>query len=219
MASAEKLADCGPVVAPFATVSRYFETLPDGWASFPGCVARGSLLGALRKRGVLDALDALPEYLCPRVLLDHLAVSSEWLPEVVHVATLLAIRDARFTAGPRGDQDFQGWLTQLNRDLLDQPENHDAMIVGSSAEYVPRLAAVWRRFHLGTPAMVVTRSAHHAVLTVAHPTSLFPALAIESRRRAFALTLAKQGAVQPSVVAVTEVRGREARTVFDATWA
>ena len=141
MAFVEKLSDSGRVVSPFATVSRYFEGLPDGWASFPTCVTRASLLGTLADRGALDALEALPERLGPRVLLDHLAATAEWLPEVVHVATLLAVRDVRFAAGPRGDEDFQRWLAQLNRELLDQPENSGAMQVASSSEYVPRLAA------------------------------------------------------------------------------
>jgi hypothetical protein len=52
-----------------------------------------------------------------------------------------------------------------------------------------------------------------------YPTALFPPLAIESRRRAFALALSKQGAAQPSVVVATEISGDEARTVFDASWA
>jgi hypothetical protein len=203
---------------PFATVGRYFETLPHGWASFPGCVARASLLGGLRDRGALDALEALPEQLLPRVLLDHLAATAEWLPEVVHVATLLAVRDARFGAGPRGDEEFQAWLSQLNRDLLDQPENSGAMEVTSSVELVPRLAAVWTTLHVGSPAVVARYSPNHASLTLTYPAALFPELAIESRRRAFALALAKQGAVQPMVAALTEVTGADAQTVFDATW-
>jgi|GEM_PF-1093993 len=219
MASAEKLTESGRVVSPFATVGRYFEALPDGWDSFPAFVARASLLGSLRERGALDALEALPDRLLPRILLDHLAATSEWLPEVVHVAMLLAVRDVRFGAGPRGDEDFQRWLDQLNRELLDQPENTGAMIVASPADYVPRLAAVWTTFHEGTPAVVVPLAPNRAVLTVSHPAVLFPAIALESRRRAFALALAKQGAVQPNVAVQTEVTGADARTAFDATWA
>lgn len=219
MASSEKLSDSGRVGLPFATVERYFETLPEGWASFPQFVARASLLATLRDRGALDALEALPEQLQPRALLDSLSATSEWLPEVVHMATLLAVRDARFAAGPRGDEDFQRWLAQLNRDLLDQPENSGAMVVTSSAEYIPRLAAVWAMFHVGTPAVVATHSPNRASITIRHPASLFPAIALESRRRAFALALAKQGAAQPSVVVHTAVAGEEAQTDFDATWA
>jgi len=74
-------------------------------------------------------------------------------------------------------------------------------------------------FHVGTPAVVVAHSPNRAALTVAHPAALFPALAIESRRRALALALAKQGAAQPNVAVATEFSGSEARTVFDATWA
>ena len=219
MASSEKLSDSGRVITPFATIGRYFDALADGWASFPGFVARASLLGTLRERGALDALEALPERLQPRALLDHLATTAEWLPEVVHVATLLAVRDVRYAAGPRGDEDFQRWLAQLNRDLLDRPEHSDAMLVASPAEYLPRLAAVWTMFHVGTPALVVTHSPNRASLTLSHPAALFPAIALESRRRAFALALAKQGAAQPNVVVNTVVSGADANTSFDATWA
>jgi hypothetical protein len=219
MASAEWLPESGRSVAPFATVERYFASLPVGWASFPGCVARASLLGALRERGALDALEALPDRLLPRLLLDHLAAGSEWLPEVVHMATLLAVRDARFGAGTAGDEQFQGWLSQLNRDLLDQPENSGAMRVTSASEYLPRLAAVWAMFHIGTPVVVAPRSANRATLTVSHPAVLFPPLAVESRRRAFALALAKQGAAQPNVEVSTLLSGLDARSVFEASWA
>jgi hypothetical protein len=74
-------------------------------------------------------------------------------------------------------------------------------------------------FHVGTPAVVVTHSPNRASITVSHPASLFPAIALESRRRAFALALAKQGAAQPSVIINTAVSGGDAQTVFDATWA
>lgn len=219
MASAAWRQDIGRTITPFVTVERYFADLPSGWASFPSCVARASLLGSLRERGALDALEALPERLLPRVLLDHLAAPSEWLPEVVHMATLLAVRDARFPAGPAGDEQFHGWLSQLNRDLLDQPEYSGAMRVADALEYLPRLAAVWSMFHAGTPAVVTPHSPNRASLSVSHPAALFPPLAIESRRRAFALALAKQGAAQPSIVVSTELDGLDARTVFDASWA
>ncbi len=218
MASAEKLHEVVRGVPSFGTVGRYFEALPAGWTSYPACRVRASLLGSLHARGALDAVEALPHLFAPGLLVDHLVPTSEWLPEVVHVAVLLAIRDLRFGAGPRGDEDFQRWLAVLNCGLLDQAEQNRATGTTSAADYVPHLASLWTSFHGGTPAVVTTHSPNHATLTLTHPTPLFPALLIEARRRAFAHALAKQGAVQPIVSARTTFAGADAATVFDVTW-
>jgi hypothetical protein len=213
MASTRKREKSKEAPPQFATVEAYFDDLPDGWASFPRCVARASLLGGLRARGALDALEGLPARLRP--LLSHLTAEAEWLPEVVHVAALLAIRDAPF--GPRDDDAFLAWMGQLNRELLGGPELGGVIAIVTAAELVPRLPAMWELYHAGTPLMVDEHSATHARLVLAHPRRLFPPLSLESHRRTFALLLAKAGA-QPSVTMRTAVSGEDARTLFEARW-
>ena len=57
-------------------------TSQPGWASFPDCVARSSLLGPQRDRGSLDEsmFDDAPAALRP--LAAYIAPSSRWVPEV-----------------------------------------------------------------------------------------------------------------------------------------
>lgn len=231
MGAAKVRAGGGREARTFQNVRDYYAGLPHGWASFPACVARASLLGDLRDRGALDVLESLPPELDPHGLTAHLGdarrhdpLSAEdaWLPEVVHVATLLAVRDARFAEGTRGDEDFQDWLAQLNAQLLDRPENVVPNAGDAPNELLPQIAQiarVWQTFHLGSPATTVARSPTHHQVTLAHPARLFPPLAMESRRRALGVALAKQGAVQPRIVVTTTVTGDTAETLFDVTWA
>lgn len=218
MASSRTHEHKGPRVEPYPTVSAYFEALPDGWASFPSCTARASLLQLPRGRGALDALEGMPERLLPRVLLDHHAAGAEWLPEVVHLASLLAVRDARFGDTPRPDEDFLAWLAQLNRDLLGGAAQADVLAVATPAELLPGLPALWERFHRGSPMTVLAHSATHASITLTHPAHLFHPLSLESHRRTLALSLTKGGAAQPHIELRTELSGAEARSVFEARW-
>lgn len=202
----------------FPTVSSYLEGLPHGWASFPRCVARASLLGVLRERGALDVLEGLPERLDGRTLLSYFTTDAEWLPEVVHVATLLAVRDGTFAGYPRADEDFHRWVSQLNRDLLGGAGYFPSLAVSRPQELLRGLPALWETAHIGTPMTVRVDSATSASITIAHPAPLLHPLALESRRRTLALVLAKVGMVQPVVQMRTIVSGVDAETIFDATW-
>ena len=206
----------GPERGAFPTTAAYFAALPDGWESFPSCLARAALLGTLRSRGALDALDTLPPPLQP--LVGRLATDEDWLPEVVHVGALLAVRDARFSDSRRADDDFLAWMAQLNRDLLAGPMIADALGAAGPTGLVPRFPELWQIFHRGTPATLVDCSPEHARFAVAHPRQLFPALAIETHRRTLAMAFAKAGAVAPHVATRTDVAGDEATTMFEATW-
>ena len=200
----------------FPTAMAYFATLPDGWASFPSCLARTALLGGLRGRGALDDLGALPSELQP--LVAHLATETEWLPEVVHVATLLAIRDARFSDSAHADDDFLAWMAQLNRDLLGGPMLADELGASGPDALVPRLPELWQLFHRGTPSALREHATGRVQLAFTHPRQLFPPLALETHRRTLALSLAKAGAVAPHVLLRTEAGGDTVTTVFEATW-
>jgi hypothetical protein len=200
----------------YPTAGAYFAELPDGWASFPTCLARASLVRSLRDRGVLEALDALPPPL--GALLEHVSGSEDWIPEVVHVAALLAIRDARFGNSDRDDEQFLLWIEQLNRDLLGGSKHIDIPFGVTPDALVARLGDLWETFHRGTPITVTAQEITRVKIVIAHPRQLFARLSIESHRRTLALSLAKAGAVQPQVDVRTEPCGDKAETVFTASW-
>lgn len=200
----------------YPSASAYFDTLPDGWASFPRCLARGSLVAGLRARGALDALDALPPPLRP--LLEPSWAEAAWIPEVVHVATMLAVRDARFGNGSRADEQFLDWVAQLNRDLLGGSKHVESPIGVTPAVFVSRIPSLWEAYHAGTPMSVSKQNEAEVEVALAHPRHLFARLSLESHRRMLALSLAKANAVQPQVVLRTEPSGDGERTVFTAAW-
>jgi hypothetical protein len=204
-----------PELCPTATA--YFDALPHGWASFPDCVARASLLESLGARGALDALDdSLPTRLQP--LRAHLATGSEWLPEVVHVAALLSVRDVRFGRAPGADDEFLDWMAQLNRELLASPDQAGARRAACPADLVPQLPALWATFHQGTTTTTTTTDDSHARVVLAHPRRLFHALSLESHRRAVVQMLARAGAAQLIAEARTELSGEQAETVLELSW-
>lgn len=200
----------------YPSASAYLDALPDGWASFPACLARASLVGGLRDRGALDELDAFPQPLL--ALLDHIATDREWIPEVVHVATLLAVRDARFGAGPAHDEQFLAWMARLNRVLLGGPKLVEAPLPVTPEDRVSGLVDLWEDFHRGTPMTVCNHEPTSVQVVLTHPRQLFGLLSVESHRRTLALSLAKATPVQPHVTVRTEVSGDESRTVFTASW-
>jgi hypothetical protein len=197
------------------TATEYFKALPSGWLSYPTCQARSAFLMSLRERGVV-AQDALPEEL-HHVLTMHVDAEG-WLPEVLQVASMLAVRDARFGHGPEADSAFLAWTTQLNRDLFAHADYAKILAQTTADELVPRLPQVWASFHRGTPLVVTSQGPNRASCELSHPTLLFTPLSLESHRRAFAILLAKAGAAQPSIKAHTQVQGDMSTTVLEATW-
>lgn len=179
------------------SVDAYLRGLPDGWCSYPECRADGALLGSLRASGSLDGIDALPD-----ALARHLLPGAErWIPEVAHVAILLAIRDRRF-AGPRGEAAFVAWLQRLNSDLL--PDRSD---VGPDVA-VHGFPDLWASLHRGTFVEVLEAGPRHALLAAVHPEPIFPPLAMRWRRDAVVGYLARAGAVQPRATELGRVHGK-----------
>jgi hypothetical protein len=176
-------------------VAAYRRGLPEGWGSYPECRASASLLGSLAKTGALEGLEDLPEELVP-----YLTPRDEaWIPEVAHVAILLALRDQRF-GGNDGEEAFLAWLNKLNGALL--PDRSD---IGPQAA-VREFPAIWSSLHRGTELRVIEARLHEALLACVYPEPLFPAIANRWRRDAIAAYLVKAGAAQPRSVEL----GREA---------
>jgi len=186
------------------TLAAYGRGLPDGWRSYPECRASATLLSSLEIAGALDGLDALPEELASYIG----PVPSGWIPEVVHVAILLAIRDRRFV-GESSEDAFITWLHRLNTELL-----RDRSEVGPD-QAVLEFPALWASLHQGTRVQVQTLEPGHALLASFHPEPLFPALANRWRRDAVASHLARAGAVQPRV---SELGRRGDATWVDLAW-
>jgi hypothetical protein len=162
------------------------------------------MIGGLVKAGALDGLEALPAELA--AYLDP--IPEDWIPEVVHVALILAIRDERFR-GPAGEDAFAAWLHRLNASLL--PDRSDI----GPAKAVQLFPDLWAELHQGTRLEVLDAGPTHALLGGIHPEHLFPDLANRWRRDAVAGYLVRAGAVQPRVVELGRIDGK---THVAVTW-
>lgn len=188
----------------YPRLDAYVASLPGGWASYPTCEAESTTLAGLRERGAFEGLPSLPPELS-RHLVDTTAPG--WVPEIVHVAALLALRDARFGSEP----DFLAWMDSLNAGLL-QVALPSSVTTGEEA--IRWSVEGWARFHRGSTLSIVSCETNHAVLTFAHPPFVFPETWMEVRRRTLAAVLVRAGAAQPFVRATPSDVG----TTFDASW-
>jgi hypothetical protein len=198
------------------TVESYRASLPQGWASFPACVARTSLVAGLRDRDAFEGIAGMPDELARAI--ERAGHEGEWHPEVLHVASLLAVRDAHFPSGPGGEAKFLAWMEQLNRELMSVPGHAGAFAVTTIDELVRRFPSIWNDIHQGTTFQVDALEPTSAVLTLTFPRPLLLPLSLESTRRALAAGLAKAGAAQPVVALVIEDDGPLSRARFCGSW-
>jgi hypothetical protein len=184
----------------FPTLTRYSEQLPVGLASFPACAASSVMLRGLVARDALGGLAGLPREIGSAV---ERIEQTEWLPEVVHVAAMLALRDVRFG----DDETFLAWTGKLNREvMMDRAANPPEALA-----LVPR---IWSRLHRGTTVEVLDLSGHSGTLLTRHPRELFAPLIREWRTRAVLAFLARAGAAQPRARESADAEG----TVLRIDW-
>ena len=139
-------------------------------------------------------------------------------PEVVHVAIVLSIRDARFGPGAAEDEAFLAWLAKVNREILDGVSVADPVSPTDPATVLPYLPVLWQEFHRGCPLSIEHASKTAALVVVEHPTGLFSPLSIETHRRTLASALAKAGAAKLEVDVRTVATGVLAWTELHCRW-
>jgi len=159
-------------------LERYLAELPDGWASFPDCVAKATLLQqtqALLPEG-LD--DAVPERIARRLAEE--APPTAWVPEVEHIAFVLAIADLREHAG-RSRESLWAELSEENRKLMARREYRSLLQTGAPERMFRQLEQGWHRFHRGTEFACTEATVASARLELRFPPTLLPELALRMR--------------------------------------
>lgn len=149
----------------------YLERLPDGLASYPGCLAKASLYRSIIEELPLD--DArLPEPL--QDLLRRPRAVSEWIPEVHSHAVLLAQYDQRFTALP----EFSAHCYAAQRRLWDSKIYAFMMRLMSPVRLLASTSQRWGQFHRGTE-LVAERSGEGAAwLRLTTPPHVYDEIAL-----------------------------------------
>jgi len=159
-------------------LERYLAELPDGWASFPDCVAKATMLQQTKKLLPAGFDDVVPEPILRR--LSEEAPPTAWAPEVEHIAFVLAIVDLRAHAG-RSPESMWTELAEENRKLMARREYRALLQTGAPERMFRQLEQGWHRFHRGTEFVCVEATPRSARLELRFPPALLPELALRMR--------------------------------------
>ncbi|MFO0580709.1 MAG: hypothetical protein U0229_00405 [Anaeromyxobacter sp.] len=181
---------------PLPRVDAYLAGLPAGFASHPGCLAKGAVV-----RNAFDdvpGLDALAVALPPELaqLVQEPPLAGEWIPEVqfvalVHaIADVLGLDDAAAAARNRA----------RSRTLFDSPTYRILMAVFSPAALVRFSGKRWSNFHRGSTLEVSGASDDGVRFVLDFPTALFDLRALGMFAQAFAAALELSGGRSPDVL-------------------
>ncbi len=192
-------------------LERYLASLPDGWASFPECMAKATL--------VHGALAMVPERVRSRLPAPLLARTAEpplptaWAPEVEMIAMVHAAVDLR---GPGGEAALWDEIAQANVALFQRREYQPLLRAGDPGRAIEHVSRSWHLFHRGTTFEALESAPGRAVLVHAYPPPLFPAVALRLRRASLEGVLLACGAQR---TAVAQEALEPGRTRYVATWA
>ncbi|MGE0789106.1 MAG: hypothetical protein AB7S26_25765 [Sandaracinaceae bacterium] len=153
----------------FPRAAAYLARLPDGVRSYPACQVKASVLREVLSSRLLTDEDvrALPEPMA-RLVLDPPPVST-WMPEVIAVAVMNAIRDRAFPAGSGGLQKYRAWTYDRNRRLLAKP-HYRALFLLLSPEWLLRGSERrWGMFRRGSSAQLTRIDAGDLQLRTSYP--------------------------------------------------
>jgi hypothetical protein len=180
-------------------VERYLSAIPRGLDGFPECQAKGALVRNLLERQPLDEVTAR---LAPplRRLAEDPPVGSEWIPEVLFSALLLAVADARGLT----DVEVLSWSRERNRALFRSAAYRILMAVAAPAQLIRFAGARWANWHRGSTLEVEAIADDGVRCVLRHPPFLFDSTLHRVYAQAFLAALELAHAPNPSVHVATE---------------
>ena len=189
------------------TVARYLESLPNGLASYPEAVVKGSVLSAtFADAGFTPEPGTLPAEL-ERYALDPPAIGA-WVPETFHSTLVGAIFDHRFRE-QGGLPAFEAWAHERNRRLMRSPLYRVLFWVVRPERVFIGVQKRWSAFHRGSVLEVVSEKTLQRTVRLFHPPHLFSEHALHTFAAAFRAAGEAAG--------LKEVRTRLKRDQADAT--
>ena len=193
----------------YPRVAAYLGALPEGIRSHPDCQAKAAIV----RRILHDRpLHATPEGALPERLLELIhapPLESEWIPEVLLMATVLAVADERRL----DDEAFLGWVGPLNRELFHGI--YGLVMSVLTPEFAARNAgSYWKMFHRGSSLVPERAGDRRWSLRLVFPRALFSGLAL--RQYAPVIQVGFQFADPSAVVTLREQASEWAR--FEVAW-
>jgi len=195
-------------------VDGYLGRLPNGIASYPEVVVKGSVIRSSTENlpdGATTLSTGMPEI--DALVTDPPAVSA-WVPQVHHCLLLASIYD-RFFSVAGGQTDFDAWVYERNRRLFRSPLYKVLFAVVSPERLVVGLANRWAAFRRGVAIEIVEQRSSSGILALRYPPHIMDALTLRGIAVALRAGLDAGGAEQ-AIVTVTEPGPTEAR--FAVRW-
>jgi hypothetical protein len=187
----------------FAT--SYVRRLPRGLASYPQCLAKGSLISAYMTARPIDPA-SLPDEL--RSVIESKPRDNVWVPEVRFLTLALLVRERHFL----NDETFLASVKALNAQLFRGPIYRALMFVATTRALVAGAGMRWRQFHEGTSITAEHGSGTFCDFQFKYPPNLFEPLHVKIFLTAIEAALEATGAKRTETlgveVAQTEARGR-----------
>ncbi|HET9595432.1 MAG TPA: hypothetical protein VFP65_07615 [Anaeromyxobacteraceae bacterium] len=193
----------------YPRVAAYLGALPDGVRSYPECQAKAAIVRRILHDRPVPAPPpgGLPERLAE--VLHAPPLESEWMPEVLLMATVLTVADDRALE----DDAFLRWVGPVNRELFGGI--YGLVMSVLTPEFAARNASsYWKMFHRGSSLVPERAGARHWSLRLLFPRHLFSGLAL--RQYGPVIQVGFQFA-DPSATVVLREEGPESAR-FDVTW-
>ncbi|MCA9606544.1 MAG: hypothetical protein KC619_13155 [Myxococcales bacterium] len=194
-------------------LERYLARLPDGWASYPECTIKATLVQAAFAAIPEGSMGRLPAPLLARA--SERVLSTSWAPEVEMIAIIHAAVDLR-SETPGGEAALWEQVTQENVALFQRKEYRPLIRAGNPGRAIEHLSRSWNLFHRGTTFECLETTPGRVVLLHTYPHLLFPSLALRMRSASLQGILIACGATDADM---REEALGPGRTRYVATWA
>lgn len=195
--------------ARFPIASQYLAALPNGEASHPQCMVKGSVLRSLVETSPVPfPVKELPASLA--TLLESPPLPNEWVSEVRFNTLMLAHEELMPTSV------FREWVYSRNRRLFNSSLYRILFLVVSPERLLSQMSSRWSAFRKGTELTIVDRTSKHFLVDVSYPSFLYEQRVLANVCVAVTAALDAAGAHHPRVT-VADIGETKAR--FDIRWA
>lgn len=195
---------------PSAAVEAYLSKLPEGLASYPDVLAKGSLATQLLEGLPPEIIPTLPAPLAALALKPPAA--SAWISEV-HLSALML---ARMEFLGLGHEQAIAWFHAQNVKLLRQPLNRLLLMVATPSVLLNSGSSRFESFHKGTRVFAMQRGKCDWTVNLTFRPHLFPPLVIDAFRISFQAAMEQTGVKE---VSSELVESSPTHAVFGIRWA
>ena len=170
--------------ARFPRLAQYADTLPQGFASFPECRAKGSICRHLLEKHPVTGPKGLPDEIAAFV--ERPVPHSSWVSECACMGLHMAIGDAYGMEEAAYDR----WLYDHNAGLLEGRFMFRSIMSLATPGVLMHGAAIrFNGFHQGTKLEITSRNPNAVEFQLGYPKGIYSDLCLAAFRAAFQVSL------------------------------